>query len=194
VTESEENRAAQAAVETAAQQRERVMKEREQAYANSPRYRSHWGKGLEGQRLPGYLVSVTERTRHDTAGRHTFVLDPYYDDTQEPGGPRWHRYSGRPTTAVQAGVSPWAGVPYESLPDLVHLAQGVDIRATTLVIIFEALVSRARHRIDLVDIHRIVSDPELGSFLMRLHALPVQQRRLAEPALYTKILSRCTTL
>jgi hypothetical protein len=39
-----------------------AIEKRRRAYANSPRHRSQWGTGLEGQRRPGYRVAVTEKT------------------------------------------------------------------------------------------------------------------------------------
>jgi hypothetical protein len=153
---------------------------RGRAYMNSPRHRSRWGEGLEGQRLPGYRVVVTERTRHGRVKRHTFVLDEGTEDC--PGGPYWH--------AARREDPPWGfGDP---LPVTVTLAQGVDIPATTLAAILDALVSKARHRIDLKDIKVIVS--QLGSHIAGLYTLTGEQRRLAGWALYTEILRRCTTM
>jgi hypothetical protein len=169
MTEPDEIRAARAA----------AFKARERIYA-------HWGKGLEGERLPSYRVVVRERTRHGIAGRHTFVMDPEADE------PEWRRYSGRPPSGElpweELPGERWYGVPTEPLPDVVPLAQGVDVRATTLIIIFEALVSQARHRIEVEDIHRIASDENIGGCISQLHALTAEQRRIAEPVLYTQIL------
>ena len=164
-------------VRAAQEQITAAIEARRRAYANSPRHRSHWGKELEGQRLPDYRVVVTEQTRHGHRKPHTFVLDP--ETWDEPGGPHW-RWQLHGETDCRP------------LPAIVPLAQGVDVPARTLVVILEALVSKARHRIDLADVNRIVS--QLSPHIARLHTLSEEQRRLAEPALYTQILARCSTM
>lgn len=146
--------------------------------------RSRWGTGLEGQRLPGYRVVVTEQTQRGHRKRHTFVLDA--DTWDSPGGPLWHavrREDRAPAREFEFG---------DPLPPTVPLARGVDIPAAGLSVILDALVSQEQHRIDLADIKRIVS--QLGSRIARLDTLPVAQRRLAEPALYAEILARCSSM
>ena len=58
--------------------------------------------------------------------------------------------------------------------------------------VFDALVSAGRHRIDLADINRIVS--QLGSRIVGLPTLAPEQRRIAEPALYAEILRACSSM
>ncbi len=162
--------------------------------------KTRWGDGFTGDRLPEYRIVVTEQTQHGNAKRHTFVLDP--DTVDEPGGPHWHRYSDRrlppavPEWALLPGMSGeqqrWASMRTVPLPDVVHLSQGVDVPAVTLVVIFEALVSQEQHRIDLAHVKRIVS--QLGWRIAQLGTLPPEQRRIAEPALYTEILARCVSM
>jgi hypothetical protein len=134
--------------------------------------RSRWGKAAGGERLPGYQVVVKERTRHGARKRHTFSLDE--DTWDEPGGPHW-RVLGR-----------------QPIPTTVNLAKGVDVAATALVVILEALVSGSRHQIDVDNVKVIVS--ELGSRIAQLGELSAEDRQHAEPALYTEILARCTNI
>ena len=153
---------------------------RRQAYA---RPRSRWGDGLEGQRLPHYRIVVTEQTRHGRTKRHTFVLDPFADDDPE----HWGRETEKPIRAHGELVTFT-----EPLRETVSLARGVDMPSSVLVVILEALVSDARHSVDLADIKVVVS--QLGSRLGTLDTLSAEQRRRAEPALFAEVLSRCTTI
>jgi hypothetical protein len=59
-------------------------------------------------------------------------------------------------------------------------------------VIFDALRSAERRTVDIDDLKRVVS--QLGSRIKQLPALSAKERRLAEPALYTKIVQLCTTL
>ncbi|MGO9352184.1 MAG: hypothetical protein ACLP3C_15675 [Mycobacterium sp.] len=148
-----------------------------------------WGDGLTGERLPGYQILVTE---HGSTKRHRFVLDP--DTEDEPGGPHWRWYAGKPPArgAFTERGQRWWGAPRRPLPAITDLAKGVDVPGPTLEVVFDALVSGRRHRIDLADIKRIVS--QLGSRIARLDTLAADQRRLVEPALYTEILARCISM
>lgn len=161
----------------------RALNERQQRTASKTR--SRWGQGLAGQRAPGHLVMVTSGRRNRKT--HTFVL--VADDEADPDMPlHWERVTERIRYDKSFG-HPILLSRSEPLPDVVPLAPGVDVRATTLVVIFEALVSSERHRIDLADIHRITSDENLGGRIARLHSLSPEQRRIAEPALYSQILA-----
>jgi hypothetical protein len=86
-----------------------------------------------------------------------------------------------------------SGPTTEALGDgTVPLADGLDPKASDLVVILDALRSDERHEVDIADITRVVS--KLGSFIAQLGSLTAEQRRLAEPALYAEILRRCTTI
>jgi hypothetical protein len=174
-------------VRDAQEQVNAALDARRRAYANSPTNRSRWGDGLESQRLSDYRVVVMEHTRHGDKKRHTFVLDP--DTEGEPGGPHWRRFSEKPPNG--GGPQQWGAARYP-LPDIISLARGMDISASSLVVILEALVSGSKHQIDLAHIKTIVS--QLGSRLTTLTTLDEQTRRLAESALYTEILARCSTM
>lgn len=156
------------------------------------RRESRWGDGLSGERLPGYRVVVTEQTRHGLANRHTFLLDE--DTWDDPGGPQWrvetreHRAHSRVTMdghRMRLGFG-------ESLPDPINLTKGMDVPASTLVVILDALARGGRHRIFMADLKVIVS--QLGSRISKFTMLPAAQQRLAESALYSEILRRCTTI
>lgn len=155
--------------------------------------RSRWGAGLEGHRISGYRIVVTEQARRGTAKRHVFVLS-------EDEEPEWERCTGEftaDTTIFRAGEndSPPNRMVMtfsEPLPQRLDLAPGVRVSRQTLTIILDALASRGKHKIDISDINRIVS--QLGSRLADLDALDSGRRILAEPALYTEILKRCITI
>jgi hypothetical protein len=162
---------------------------------------------------PGYehQVVITESTRHGRAKRHTFARR--FPEATGPG--KWrpetpgslkelddlHR-QGFGTQDKPMPVTAWGAQRQQSLgvpinkplkPDtVVHLTDGVDLPAAVLAVVLEALVSQARHQIDLADIKVIVS--QLGSRIAQLDTLTAEQRRLAESALYTEILGRCTTI
>ena len=171
-------------INAALQERDAALQERER-YAS--RRQSNWGDGFPGERLPGYQIQVIEQTKHGSAA-HRFVLDP--DTWDEPGGPHWRRYTEKapPRGPFSELGERWWGVPRRPLAPVEHLANGVDVSAAMLTAIFEALVSKGRHRIELADLKRVVS--QLGSRIAQLDALPDESRLLAEPALYAAILDR----
>ncbi|BBY01049.1 hypothetical protein [Mycobacterium seoulense] len=147
--------------------------------------RTRWGEGLGGQRAPDYLITVTTGRGRK---KHTFIL--VADDEADPDTRlHWERVTEKIRYDKSLGY-PVLLSRSEPLPGVVPLAQGVDVRAITLVIIFEALVSKEHHHIDLAKIHRIASDETLGGRIARLHTLSPEQRRIAEPALYAEILAR----
>lgn len=139
-----------------------------------------------------HQVVVTEATRHGRAKRHTFARRfPEADGAgkwrpEPPRGKQLRKQLGEQQLVRIPGSEPLKP------GTLVALADGVDLPATTLTVILEALASRARHQIDVADVKLIVS--QLGSRIAQLDTLPVEKRRLAEPALYTEILARCTTI
>jgi hypothetical protein len=139
-----------------------------------------------------HQVVITEATRRGRAKRHTFARR--FPEVDGPG--KWRPEPPRDKQLrkqlrEQQSVRIPGSEPLKP-GTLVPLADGVDLPATTLAVILEALASRARHQIDLADVKLIVS--QLGSRIAQLDTLSVEQRRLAEPALYTAILARCTTI
>jgi hypothetical protein len=144
-----------------------------------------WGKHSAGERIPGYRVVVTGR--HRGSKRHTFVLAE--DTWDEPDGPYWERVIRTFQYEITPGQKTVGSIS-EQLPPKVHLAESVDVPATMLAVILDALVSGTRHQINLDDVKKIVS--QKGADIARLEALTAEQRRLAAPALYAEILRRCT--
>lgn len=80
--------------------------------------------------------------------------------------------------------------------DVIHLAEGVDVPQSSLNMIFDAIASTAKAigviPVDIADLKLIVS--QLGSRLSALDSLTSDQRRLAEPVLYSEILKRCSNI
>lgn len=159
---------------------------------------SRWGEGLEGQRLPGYRIVLTEETRHGKAKRWTFLLDE--DSWDEPGGLHWiiepdrwkiteraHRAGygthDKPLNLKQHGLA------REPIPPVMHLARGLDVPREALTTILDALVSAAKHELAVADIKKIIS--QLGRRLVAFNALTEDQRQHAESAVFVQILSRC---
>jgi len=58
--------------------------------------------------------------------------------------------------------------------------------------IFDAVRDAGRHQVDIGDIEDVVS--QLGSWISKVRQLPAEQRRHAEPALYSVIIGRCSTV
>ena len=59
-------------------------------------------------------------------------------------------------------------------------------------IIFDAVRNVGRHAVDIDDMKRILS--QLGSEIAKLRQLPAEQRQLAEAALHSAIIKRCSTV
>lgn len=152
------------------------------------KFKNRWGEGLDGQRLPGYRIAVTETTHRGRIKRGTFVLAE--DTWDEPGGPHWERVTK--TFKYHDGHSSLLMSHSEPLPPTVQLARGFDLPATILAVILDALVSDSHHQIDLSDVKRIRS--QLGRRIVQLKSLPADQRGHAEQALYREILTRCTRI
>jgi hypothetical protein len=159
-----------------------ALRERQaRAEANSKR-QNRWGGHFEGQRLPDYRVAVTTSGRGKK--KHTFVLVP--DEEEVPSSPlHWERV----TKTIREHLSPGTLVVSlsEPLPEVVHLAESVDVPLSTLTVILDALVSASQHKIGLDEVNYIVSQhsPRIAKFC----ALPAETRRLAESALYSTILA-----
>lgn len=144
-----------------------------------------------------HRVVITEGTRHGRAKRHTFVRR----FSKESGPSRWRL---EPAISIKSTLheqrqSEQSGEPIRGRaePPLkagtnVTLCGGFKLPATMLVAILDACTSEALHQIDIADIKTIVS--QLGSRISQIESLTPEQRRLAEPALYTEILRRCTTI
>lgn len=135
--------------------------------------RGRWGDGLDGQRPPGFRVVVTgpgRRGRRIKLG--SFILT-------EDDEPDWQRVTGSDYRS-------------EPLPATVAVGSGVSVAAPSLRVVLDALASGGRHRIEVEDLKVILS--QLGSRISHVGVLPAAQRRHAERALHTAILSRCTSL
>lgn len=148
-----------------------------------------WGEGLDGStRVPGYRISVTEQTGGRRVKRHTFAVGLEWEDD---AGPEWERVTGRVASrrAVQSATDI---VNTDPLAPTVALARGVEVTAPALSVILDALAAAGRHRVDLADLKRVVS--QLGARISKLPALTPEQRQHAEPALYCEIVARCTNL
>ena len=154
-----------------------------------------WGAGLEGQRLRGHRVVVTEQTRHGRANRATFVIG--HDDRWaiEPDLPKLlertaragYGQPGRPNDLERSGML------RRPLPPTVTLCAGVTVSAGALEAILDALAEDGRHRVDVADVKRVVS--QLGSRLTALAGIADDQtRQAARAALCKQIVARCTTL
>ena len=166
-----------------------LSERRRRAVAKNRKHRG-WGKGLEGQRIPGYLLVLTELTRRGRTKRASFVLAE--DTWDEPGGPHWERVTEKTAHWQDPLHSRHVIASSEALPATVHLAKDLDLPATMLVVILDALLSDSRHAADIADIRRVRS--QLGSRIVQLDALPSDKRQHAEPALYHEVLRRCTNI
>ena len=74
----------------------------------------------------------------------------------------------------------------------VDLGEGVNPVGFTLAVVLEALHRDGRRQLDLGDLKVVLS--QLGSRITALDTLADEQRRHAEPALYSEIVRRCTTV
>ncbi|MCB1266444.1 MAG: hypothetical protein KDB56_18050 [Mycobacterium sp.] len=156
---------------------------------------STWGTGLEGQRLPGHRVVITEQTRRGRSNRHTFVIGHDGQWATEPDLPKLlertaaagYGRPGRPADLARAGML------RRPLPATVTLSTGATVSAGALTVILDALAGDGRHRVDVADVKRVVS--QLGPRLAALADLPDgDTRHAAERAVHQQILSRCTSV
>jgi len=74
----------------------------------------------------------------------------------------------------------------------VDLGEGVTPLGFTLAVVLEALHRDGRRGVDLGDLKVVLS--QLGSRITALDTLSDEQRRHAQPALYSEILKRCTKI
>lgn len=150
----------------------------------------------EGEKVADYRVVITEGTRHGRTKRHTFVVDDDDDRwTVEPDIPklmeRGHNAGYGQSKNKPLDTQKW-GLARKPLPAKVPLAPSFDVSSSVLIVVLDALVAAGRHQVDLGDMKVVVS--QLGSRIAALDSLPDEKRRLAEAALYTEILGRCTTI
>jgi hypothetical protein len=77
-----------------------------------------------------------------------------------------------------------------------HLAEGVDVPESILDIVLDAIASTTSSvghiHVDIADLKIVIS--QLGSRLSSMELLSDDRRRLAEPALYSEIVKRCTSI
>jgi hypothetical protein len=163
-----------------------ALRERERRTA--ARGRGRWGEGLEGQRIAGHRIAVVARTRHGTR-KQPFVLASK-DEADPDAELCWKRV----TDTVPFSVDGHRGkIPVsEQLPPTVQLAEGAALPAAMMATIFDALLSGARHQVDLADVLRVRS--QIGPRILQFNTWPRGQREHAERALYAEILRRCTNL
>ena len=147
--------------------------------------------------MSGYLVTVTTTKRRDR-GRKTIELKTFEYDTANR---RWVYHPGRLTTKLDG-----TGANVNDVISVLMSQNGGRLtssrnawrigRATVPVlaanVIFDAVRNDGRPAVDIDDMKHIVS--ELGSRISKLSQLPDEQRRLAEPALHSAIIQRCSTV
>lgn len=155
-----------------------------------------------------FLVTITTQTRHGRTNLHTFSIQ---SEAEHLGwfaeNPAKHKQLKERTVPGLVLPTSWPPPPrrdigtrygapigtrhYGPIDDgPIHLADGVDVPRRALNVIFDALRSDQRSRVDLADIEAVVS--QFGSRMKRLDSLDEEQRGHAEAALYKLILQRCT--
>jgi hypothetical protein len=72
----------------------------------------------------------------------------------------------------------------------IDLGARLTARGDTLAVVLDALRESHRREVDREDLKHVLS--QLGSRITQLQALAPEQRRHAEPALYSEIVRRCT--
>jgi hypothetical protein len=139
-------------------------------HGRQKRHKFYWGRNREWVRVE---VMSTKQKRERVRS-----------ESQQQSEP-WHRPSPR---------MPLGARPYDRVRDYttIHLARGVDLSASALEVILNALRSGRRPEVDLDDVKVVLS--QLGSRIERLDGLPADTRRHAEQALYTEILKRCSII
>lgn len=80
-----------------------------------------------------------------------------------------------PVPAIQSAPWRWVGRGMLHEMSVASLASGVDVPASTLIVILDALRHFGRHRVDLDDIKLVVS--QLGSQISHVHKLPTEPPR-----------------
>lgn len=133
-----------------------------------------------------YIVTVTSQIRRGVTKVAMF--------TRIRGG-RWHNStmgSTKQIAAVHRGERGWASPdasvkqkPPQTL--VIHLAKGLDVHKTTMDTILESVRRAGKHEMDVAGIRVVVS--KLGGRIAAFNRLSPSQRRHAEAALYTEILS-----
>lgn len=145
-------------------------------------------------RLREYRVVLTEQTRHGHAKRHTFVVGFDGQWATEPDVPKLIDRSMRAGfgTSGQPSDLDRLGMLRKPLSAKVNLSAGFSVSGATLAAILDALALGRRQRADLSDLKRVVS--QLGPRLAALSDLDDDTWRLAAPALYSEVVTRCTTV
>jgi hypothetical protein len=173
-------------------------------------------------KLSPVMVTITESSRYGPQNRHTFVGTRPIDGHRQwklnqpphshaenrvgqqavpgPLGPVGRKRRRTAVSPDLLGLPPQP--PTQRHPDAaerdgtIHLAGGVDVSQSSLNIILDAIASTATAiravDLDIADLNLIVS--QLGTRLSALDSLTADQRRLAEPALYSEIVKRCSNL
>jgi hypothetical protein len=147
--------------------------------------------------VSGYRVTVTTTKRLDR-GRKTIELKTFeYDKANR----RWIYYPGRLTTKLDGTganvddvISAMMSQNHGRLASsgAVWRIGRAEVSVPAANVIFDAVRNAGRHAVDIDDVKSIVS--ELGSRVSKLSQLPAEQRRLAEPALHSAIIERCSTV
>jgi hypothetical protein len=147
--------------------------------------------------MSGYLVTVTTTKRLDR-GLKTIELKTFeYDEANR----RWVYHPGRLTTKLDG-----TGANVDDVISAIMSQNGGRLASSGAVwrigraevpvpaanVIFDAVRNVGRHAVDIDDIKSIVS--ELGSRISKLGQLTAEQRRLAETALHSAIIERCSTV
>jgi hypothetical protein len=163
-------------------------------------------------------ITVSVASRHGRTKLHTFIRlpDPPRDKFMAGWGratPRSHRQRAQfdrerrelNALAAQHPEHDWlapAAAAFRPAPrqknqpnevlgqQRVDLGEGVNPVGFTLAVVLEALHSDGRRGVDLGDLKVVLS--QLGSHITGLDTLSDEQRRHAQPALYSEILKRCT--
>ncbi len=171
--------------------------------------------------IPGGTITVSVASRHGRTQLHTFIRLPDHiprDGFNAGWGqatPRSHRQRAqfdrdqRRLNALAAhhpehdwlapAAADFRPAPRQKThPDAVlgsprvDLGEGVNPVGFTLAVVLEALHRDGRRQLDLGDLKVVLS--QLGSRITALDTLADEQRRHAEPALYSEIVRRCTTV
>lgn len=140
--------------------------------------------------------SRKQRTRYDQLRRQ--LIDTT-DPTTRVGDGTWTDDDADDLIARQKRIHrallPSSGEvdAYDSLGAArLDLGAGVTPQGSTLAVILDALHAAGRTTLDRDDLKVVLS--QLGSRITHLHTLPDEQRRHAQPALYSQIVARCTTV
>lgn len=148
---------------------------------------------------PGaYVVKISATTPHGRRKLQTFVTYPdestewYKADLPSPAERRATRkyrleHPGKPVARERKNLMPLAEDEFQSS---VWIKDGFCPPSVVMVVILRAARSDGRVELDIEDVNAVVS--ERSSAIKKLDQLSEPDRRLAEKALYSLILARCT--